>query len=167
MGHTVIRNVLLFDGKQKSHDATVIFDSQTGLIISVSSSPVSPSSYPSGATVIDGKDHTLIPGLIDAHVHSYGLHLPPGTDTAFILKGPLKCGVTTVCDCHSDSENIWDHQKRIEDELKAARKEGPAGRVTLSSLKSSHLGATIGRYASLFDSFHRTLQTLLLVYMGY
>lgn len=147
MSHTVVQNVLLFDGERTIHGATVVFDVHTGLITSVSSasSPVSSESYPIGATIIDGRGHTLIPGLIDAHVHSYGLHLPPGSDVADILKGPLKAGVTTVCDMHSDSENIWDHQKRVDDELEAARKnEGAGGRVTLSSLKSAHLGATIG-----------------------
>lgn len=148
MSHTVVQNVLLFDGERTIHEATVVFDGHSGLITSVSSAPVSSDSYPSGATIIDGTDHTLIPGLIDAHVHSYGLHLPPGSNVADNLKGPLRAGVTTVCDMHSDSENIWDHQKRVDDELEAARKNGRAGRVTLSSLKSAHLGATIGRFGT-------------------
>lgn len=144
MVQTVIRNVLLFDGKTSRKDSTVIFNSESGLIETVSDSSLSSSSYPSGATVIDGRDCTLLPGLIDAHIHSYGLHLPPGADVASILKGPLKCGVTTVCCMHSDSENVWDHEKRLRDEVDQARKDGETGRVTLSSLKSAHLGATIG-----------------------
>lgn len=133
MGHTVVRNVLLFDGKATHKDATVIFDSSTGLITKVSTTSISPSSYPSGATVIDGRDHTLIPGLIDAHIHSYGLHLPSGSDITSVLKDPLKAGVTTVCDMHSDSENIWDHQKRVKDEVEQARKDGETGKVTMAS----------------------------------
>lgn len=144
MVQTVVRNVLLFDGKATHQDATVVFNSESGLIENVSTTPLSPASYQSGATVIDGRGHTLLPGLIDAHIHSYGLHLPAGADLTGILKGPLKCGVTTVCCMHSDSESVWEHQKRLQTELDAARKAGETGRVTMSSLKSSHLGATIG-----------------------
>lgn len=142
MSQTVVRNVTLFDGKATHNDATVIFDGIKGLITSVSSG-TPPSDYPSGATVIDGRGKTLLPGLIDAHIHCYGLHLPPGSDITAILTGPLKCGVTTVCDMHSDSESVWGHQKRARDELEKARQEGKTGRVTMASLKSSHYGATI------------------------
>jgi hypothetical protein len=45
---------------------------------------------------------------------------------------------------HSDSENVWEHQKRLKVELDAAREAGETGTVTMSSLKSAHLGATIG-----------------------
>lgn len=142
MSHTVIRNVTLFDGKASHTDATVIFDGTTGLITSVSTG-TAPSDYPSGATVIDGRGQTLIPGLIDGHIHCYGPHLPPGADITTVLTGPLKCGVTTVCDMHSDSESVWGHQKRVRDELEKARNDGKSGRVTMASLKSSHYGATI------------------------
>lgn len=142
MTETVIRNVQLFDGKSTHKDATVVFDANTGLISSVSSS-ASPSSYPAGSNVIDGRGHTLIPGLIDAHIHSYGLHLPPGADVSVVLTDPLKCGITTVCDMHSDLENIQEHRQRERDDVDAARKAGPVGRVKMSSLKSSLFGATI------------------------
>lgn len=142
MSQTVVRNVLLFDGKATHKDATVMFDGSTGLISSVASG-TDPSEYPSGATVIDGRGQTLIPGLIDAHIHSYGLHLPPGADLSSVLTDPLKCGVTTVCDMHSDSDTVWDHQKRVKDEVAQAKKQGKTGRVTMASLKSAHLGATI------------------------
>lgn len=142
MSQTVVRNVLLFDGKATHQDATVIFDANTGLIESVSTG-TPPAQYPTGATVIDGRGHTLLPGLIDAHIHSYGLHLPAGANIATVLADPLKCGVTTVCCMHSDPETVYDHQKRIDSEVEKARKDGKAGRVTLSSLKSAHYGATI------------------------
>lgn len=142
MSQTVIRNVTLFDGKATHNDSTVIFDGSTGLITSVSSG-TPPSDYPSGANVIDGRGQTLIPGLIDAHIHSYGLHLPPGADLTPVLKNPLKCGVTTVCDMHSDRETVWAHQKRAKEELEKARQEPKTGRITMASLKSSHYGATI------------------------
>lgn len=142
MSHTVIRHVRLFDGKVTHKDATVVFDSSTGLITAVSTG-TSPSNSPSGALVVEGQGRTLIPGLIDAHIHCYGLHLPAGSDISSVLTDPLKCGVTTVCDMHSDRETVWDHQQRIQDEVDKARKGGKASRVTMASLKSAHLGATI------------------------
>lgn len=142
MSETVVQNVTLFDGKTTHSRATVTFSSSTGLISTVSTENSS-AEIPSGATVIDGSGHTLLPGLIDAHIHCYGLHLPDGADLSSVLKDPLRCGVTTVCDMHSDTETVWDHQKRVKEELDKAKQAGKSGRVTMASLKSAHLGATI------------------------
>lgn len=142
MSKTVVQNVTLFDGKVAHSGATVTFSSSTGLITAVLIDNSS-TEIPSDATVIDGKGHTLLPGLIDAHIHCYGLHLPDGADLSSVLKDPLRCGVTTVCDMHSDTETVWDHQKRVKEELNRAKQDGNSGRVTMASLKSAHLGATI------------------------
>ncbi|RMZ83463.1 hypothetical protein DV737_g1619, partial [Chaetothyriales sp. CBS 132003] len=143
MSPTVVRNTLVFDGESVHQDATVIFEPGSGLITSVSTSPVNPASYPAGATVIDGQGHTLLPGLIDAHIHCYDLHAPEGSDPFNVLKFPLRAGVTTVCDMHSDPESVHALQQGAKADVEQARKLGPAGRVTFSDLKSSHLGATI------------------------
>src|SRR5262245_56910669 len=66
---------------------------------------VSPSAVPpTGATLIDLGAATLLPGLIDAHVHTYG----PGTDThqraiAAVANAQkdLQAGFTTVMDMDS------------------------------------------------------------------
>lgn len=142
MTETVVQNVTLFDGKATHRNATVVFNSNTGLITAVSTDNTS-SQIPAGASVVDGQGHSLIPGLIDAHIHCYGLHLPAGADISSVLSDPLRCGVTTVCDMHSDTETVWSHQKRVKDELEKAKRDGESGRVTLASLKSAHLGATI------------------------
>jgi dihydroorotase-like cyclic amidohydrolase len=142
MAQTIIRNVTLFDGKSTHSEATVAFDKETGLITAVSSGTTG-SNHPPGAIIVDGQGCTLLPGLIDAHIHSYGLHLPAGAELSSVLTDPLKCGVTTVCDMHSDTATVWDHQKRVNDEVARARKDGKDGRVTMASLKSAHLGATI------------------------
>ena len=142
MSETIIHSVLLFDGLTTHHDATVTFDSSTGLIKSVATSGNS-GAPSSDATVIDGKGHTLLPGLIDAHIHCYDLHLPPGVDGSEVLKSPLKCGVTTCCNMHSPAESAQGLQQTAKAELDAARKVGKAGRVSMADLKSSHLGATI------------------------
>ena len=143
MSHTVIRNVLLFNGYETHEDATVIFDADSGLIASVSTSSIDSSNSPQGARVIDGRGKTLMPGLIEAHIHCYDLHLPEGGDATVVLTHPLKAGVTTVCDMHSDPESVHALQKGAKEELEKARKAGMTGRVTMSDLKSSHLGATI------------------------
>jgi dihydroorotase-like cyclic amidohydrolase len=138
MAPTIIHSVLLFDGNSIQQDATVSFDSLTGLITSVSQEK---SSFPQGATVIDGKGHTLLPGLIESHMHVHGLHLPEGSDENDILRSPLKSGVTTVCDMHSDFGVVNSWRNRIADEVKQAKAGG--GTVSLSDLKTALLGATI------------------------
>jgi dihydroorotase-like cyclic amidohydrolase len=142
MSKTIIHSVLLFDGEKTHRDSTVTFDGSTGLITSVSTSGKD-RPFPSDATVIDGKGHTLLPGLIEAHMHCYDLHMPPGVDNSEVLKSPLKSGVTTCCNMHSPAESAHGLQKKAKAELDNARKAGKAGRVTMADLKSSHLGATI------------------------
>lgn len=117
----------------------MVFDSDTGRIASVSTK--SSDAFPLDATVIDGSGHTLLPGLIESHAHVHGLHLPPGADQSDILRSPLRSGVTTVCDMHSDPDTVHKLRKEIADELDTARKS--SGTVALSDLKSSLYGATI------------------------
>ena len=140
MTSTVIHSVILFDGHTTHPNATVVFDTGSGKITSVSTGS-SNAQHPSGASVIDGKGHTLLPGLIESHMHCHGLHLPPGASTDDILRSPLRSGVTTVCDMHSDLDSVNNNRKSIADELAAVKKSG--GPVTFSDLKSSLLGATI------------------------
>ena len=138
---TVIHSVVLFDGKTTHSDATVTFDSDSGKITSVSTGSTN-SQRPSGAIVVDGKGHTLLPGLIESHMHCHGMHLPPGEESVKdILRSPLRSGVTTVCDMHSDLNSVNVLRKSIAEDLADARRYGT--RVTLSDLKSSLLGATI------------------------
>ena len=62
-GMTVIRNVRLFDGDIVIPQASVVVEN--GLIKAVAAA-VEP---PPGAEIIDGTGKTLLPGLIDSHVH--------------------------------------------------------------------------------------------------
>ena len=141
MPRTVIHSVVLFDGQRVHPDATVIFDSKSGIIASVSHGSDVDKNTLKDDIVIDGTGHTLLPGLIDAHIHCYSIHFPPGTDTSFILGAPLKCGITTVCDMHSDVEAVNKLRKEATDELARARKHG--GAITMSDLKSALYAATI------------------------
>jgi len=135
---TVIKSVRLFDGNDVHPTATVTFDSSTGTILAVSTSTAD---IPANATVIDGSGHTLLPGLIDAHVHVHALHLPKGADHSSVLRQPLKCGVTTVCDMFSDTETIHKFRKEIKNEMESVRSSGK--KVELADLKSCLYAATI------------------------
>lgn len=140
---TIIKDVRLFDGKDVHPSASVAFSPVTGKILDVYTSSSSDIIPQPGMTVIDGRGHTLLPGLIEAHVHVYDLHLPPGEDHGQVLRSPLKCGVTTICDMHSDLNTIHTFKAQIKAEAEGARKGRNGGRVELTDLKSSLYGATI------------------------
>ncbi|MCK7468508.1 MAG: hypothetical protein MZU91_10690 [Desulfosudis oleivorans] len=59
---TAIKNVRVFDGKRVLSSATV-------LIAGDKVTAVGAGRVPAGAEIIDGAGKTLLPGLIDAHVH--------------------------------------------------------------------------------------------------
>ena len=63
---TLIKNVRLFDGDKVYQKASVAFegDKITHVLLSASDT------LPEATTVIDGAGKTLLPGLIDAHVHA-------------------------------------------------------------------------------------------------
>lgn len=79
---TAITGVRLFDGETVIEHATLLLtdglvrDAGAGLAV------------PAGATVIDGRGKTVLPGLIDAHAHVFG----PAREDA------LRFGVTTLLD---------------------------------------------------------------------
>ena len=84
---TVIKDVRIFDGKTVIPKGTVVF--QEGRITAVGKNiPI-----PANADVIDGTGKTLLPGLIDAHVHI----ISPDH-----LKQSLVFGVTTNIDMFMD-----------------------------------------------------------------
>jgi imidazolonepropionase-like amidohydrolase len=105
-----IRAKHMFDGSGQPlvHDAVVVIDN--GKITAVG--PVTQVSLPPGADVLDVGDRTLLPGLIDAHVHILltgsdrsGQEERAATDAQTLLVGTrnallaLKSGLTTVRDC--------------------------------------------------------------------
>ncbi|GAB2810553.1 amidohydrolase family protein [Lentzea nigeriaca] len=111
---TTIVNAKVFDGT-KARDWTSIRFSG-GLITECSAVPVARE----GDEVIDAAGGTVVPGLIDAHVH-----LVPGA-----LQQSLTFGVTTVLDMFSKPG------------LVAAAKEQAASRPDVADVRSSGVGAT-------------------------
>ena len=79
---TAIHSVRLFDGTKVVENATVVFD-ESGIVSTCANCPA-----PKGVRTIDGTGKTLLPGLIDAHTHSFG----------DALERALVFGVTTEID---------------------------------------------------------------------
>ncbi len=107
---TAIINARIFDGVRIIDDATVVING--GNIQSVGGE------VPSGATVIDGHSATLMPGLIDSHVHT-DMHG---------LRDALLFGVTTELEMNGH----WTTKKRKE----------IAERSDVADLRSSGMGLT-------------------------
>jgi imidazolonepropionase-like amidohydrolase len=98
---TVFRDVRVFDGEAIIERTTVVV--RDGRIADVGSAV----RVPEGATVVDGAWHTLLPGLIDTHVHTFG----PALERALVF------GVTTVIDMFTDHRQAaeWRREQRAGD----------------------------------------------------
>lgn len=69
---TLVRDVRVFDGERAHERRSVLFDGALIVDADFRGAP------PAGARIIDGAGRTLLPGLIDAHVHAFRyLELPP------------------------------------------------------------------------------------------
>src|SRR5690348_8991905 len=101
----ILKNARLFDGWSADCPESVSVLIEGDTIREVSLSPLAAT----GATVIDIGGRTLMPGLIDAHFHSYGSHVRLGTmndvgetyraaHAVRVLGHALDCGFTTVRD---------------------------------------------------------------------
>jgi len=83
----MFKDIRVFDGNRVISKCTVLV--KGSIIVSVGTKP----SIPPGAEIIEGKDLTLMPGLIDSHVHA----------AAFAdLRQALVFGVTTQMDMFTD-----------------------------------------------------------------
>ncbi|RCI11281.1 hypothetical protein L249_7780, partial [Ophiocordyceps polyrhachis-furcata BCC 54312] len=128
-------SVMVYQQSQVSrHD--LVLDPETGVIIAVHKGSRGPATE--GSVVIDGTNHTLLPGLIESHMHAHDGHLPKGRDVSFNLRSALRCGITTCCDMHSSPDII--HQLR--QKVIKMDEEGDLG-STMADLKSCLWAATI------------------------
>jgi imidazolonepropionase-like amidohydrolase len=111
-GRETIANVRLFDGVNVVDNATVIVED--GLIASVTVGERSPAA---GAGLqIDGSGYTLIPGLIDSHVHAQS--------DVELLRGALRFGVTTVLEMNGHWKAAERRKIAENDELADLRSAG-------------------------------------------
>ena len=95
----VIRDVRVFDGERTLEHRSVLVDS--GRIVSIGPARMAAPR----AVEIDGRNRTLLPGLIDSHVH-----VADSAESA--LRQALVFGVTTVLDMFSGGER-YERIKRI------------------------------------------------------
>jgi len=118
---TVIRGATVFTGDEVLETATVTVRGRT--IEAVTASEALPPAAGEDATVVDGSGMTLLPGLIDAHTHSFG----PALEEA------LNFGVTTVLDMFTEPN-----------QAAAWRREQAAGPVTgRADLFSASVAVTV------------------------
>ena len=110
MSTTAIINARVFDGDRTLEASTVVLDA-TG-ILAVGGQP------PAGAEIVDAQGGTLLPGLIDAHVHT----------NAESLALALRFGVTT--ELEMQGTNTADNRAHI------------AGNDALADVRSSGFGIT-------------------------
>jgi imidazolonepropionase-like amidohydrolase len=91
---TAITSVRLFDGEVVIPSATVVIECA---LISGISRDNSPQDLATDAIIVDGGGKTLLPGLIDAHTHTFRRDM---------LERSLDFGVTTVFDMGSVSKDF-------------------------------------------------------------
>jgi imidazolonepropionase-like amidohydrolase len=116
----IIRDVRVFDGEHVQEHRSVLIAG--GKIARVGDAGLK---APAGAEVINGKGRTLLPGLIDAHVH-----LPDNAEDA--MRQALACGVTTQLDMFSAGDRL----KKI----KALEAEDRTG---LAAVRTAGTGVTV------------------------
>ncbi|KAH8171529.1 amidohydrolase family protein [Sarocladium implicatum] len=110
----LIRGVRLFDGDNVTETTSVLV--KDGLI-----AKVGPEIEAEGVPVIDKPGHTLLPGLIDAHVHP--------EEHVELSEQAMRFGITTLMDMqnrHADKQKQWARERK-----------------DLPDFKSAHSGATI------------------------
>lgn len=91
-----VRDVRLFDGREVRNGVTVVV--RDGRIAAVGPDVA----VPEGAEMVPGAGRTLLPGLIDAHVHTF----PATRDPDGVLRQALVFGVTTELDMASDPDTM-------------------------------------------------------------
>ena len=128
-----LRNARLFDGVSDKCPEGMSVLVEDGTIREVTDKPIKSS----GARSIDVGGRTLMPGLIDAHMHAYACDVnvqkvdsagePYRTAHAMRMLGhALDCGFTTVRDIGGGDYSLW---RAIEDRLIRAPRFFYAGRI--------------------------------------
>lgn len=132
MSSFLITEARVFDGENISLPKGYVFV-ESGLIKCISE--FVPFPLPNDCITISGVGCTLVPGLIDAHVHSF--------DQVQTLTEALRFGVTTVLDMHSEPEYV------------AKLKQVAAQRDDVADYKSCCHAATVkGGWPAAIETLH-------------
>ncbi len=129
----VLKNARIFDGVSEDCAEGQHLLIESGMIREISSKPIKSSD----AKVLDVGGRTLMPGLIDAHIHAYASDVsvqkvdlagdPYRTAHAIRMLGfALDCGFTTVRDIGGGDWSLW---RAIEDRLIRAPRFFYAGKI--------------------------------------
>lgn len=116
---TLIRNVAVFDGEKSVGRRSVLIDG------SRIANADHRGKAPSNARIVDGTGKTLLPGLIDAHVHAFDAQADP-----------LLFGVTTQLDMFAAPPMIADVRAR----MKAGKNSGTADLYSAGILATAPKG---------------------------
>ncbi|KAJ0364983.1 hypothetical protein COL154_000398 [Colletotrichum chrysophilum] len=120
----LVKDVQIFDGtKIVEHGYVYVLD---GKIAAVGEGNFN-GELTTGFTVISKPGHTIIPGLIDAHIHALSGNVNS-------IEQSLRFGVTTVCDMHNDPKDNA--------ELKKLASE-PSNKGKYADFKCAGLGAVV------------------------
>ena len=117
---TLVRDVRVFDGERTHERRSVLFDGGVIVDADYRGAP------PAGARVVDGAGRTLLPGLIDAHVHAFRY-----------LELPLMFGVTTQVDMFNSVQIL----QELKTAMAAGKNSGRADMFsagTLATAKGGH-----------------------------
>ena len=116
-------HVIVGDGNEMYHQNVIV---KKGIIQRISDETIEDTT----ATVIDGNGYTLMPGLIDSHVHIQGLNNRSDSDSDKFLYGTvpeifkgklLPYGVTTIKDLCAPRHFIY----KLRDEIRKGKIIGP------------------------------------------
>jgi imidazolonepropionase-like amidohydrolase len=141
----VLEGATLIDGTGRSPiaDAVVVVDGTRITAVG----PRGQTSYPSNATIIRLNGRTLLPGLIDGHVHLRDYQIPMF----------LPYGITTLADIHNDTR--WSIAQR--EALKSGAMKGP--RLFVSGARVTGPGGTPtkdGSYVNTVDDARAYVRSL-------
>lgn len=89
----VVQDVLIFDGKEFTENGHVVV--KNGKIEKMGPGKAA---VPTGTRIYSRPGCTIVPGLIDAHVHALG-------GNVHSIEQSLRFGVTTILDMHNEAEN--------------------------------------------------------------